>query len=396
MLEIFLKVSKKFMAPRCVFAIYLPKMSGGGDYHVLPPSVMLAEYPDAPIVITASPFMNKHKIQVYLMENLGIPKKRIVNYGVYVKKISCYYLDHFLLIGKDSCDCCCNFHGAVPVVNFEKGGNPQQKIAKYIDFRNNLKKALNNGEPCVCSGCAKLKLGWHLESPPLETIFPVFNSICNLRCFNCVEASKLAKKGLLEFDADYFTSMVQALRDEGLICVGTKIDIGRGEISIHPERKKILECFENMFTKIHSNCVVYDDHLAQRLKHGKCVLTCSVDAGTRETYTKIKGADRFDSVCENLKRYSQLAKIKLKYIFFEGQNDDNKNIHAFMCLASKLKPAAVIVSKDRSVCLSDYALKQMSKMIVEANKLGIIYEIDGDIFDDEKKQLECLIKEGLL
>jgi hypothetical protein len=74
----------------------------------------------------------------------------------------------------------------------------------------------------------------------------------------------------------------------------------------------------------------------------------SLDAGTRETFAKIKGLDLFDKVCDNLVRYSSKGPVRLKYIILPGLNDNEADIDGFVALCVRLKATAVDVTRELS------------------------------------------------
>jgi len=355
---------------------------------VLPPLAMFEQYPDAPIVLTLHPGVSKHGAQTYLLDELGVPAERIVNYISYEKALSCWFLDNFVRLHNDHWSLCCsNWKGyPAPNVYFDKNDTPRQKVVKLLDLRNSIKKTLKDSEPCTCTGCPGLEQLWFPTKPLLELLLPVLSSVCNLRCVYCSQKGRL--DSFEEFDAVHVSSLIEALRDEGLIHIGTSAGFSFGEITLHPRRKEMLSTVESLNTRIESNCVIYDDVLVQHLSIGKSVINCSIDAGTRETYAKIKGADFFERVCENLKRYSQLARIELKYIFIVGENDDDKDVEGFIRLASEIRPKIVILAKElfSMSSLSDQTINQMAKISLEMNKIGVKNRLANDSIRKEEKE----------
>ena len=65
--------------------------------------------------------------------------------------------------------------------------------------------------------------------------------------------------------------------------------------------------------------------------------TTSLDAGTRETFKKIKQVDSFERVLENLRKYPlKNTNFLLKYIFLEGVNDNEADIDGFYEIAKDI------------------------------------------------------------
>ncbi len=95
--------------------------------------------------------------------------------------------------------------------------------------------------------------------------------------------------------------------------------------------------------------------------------------GPRETYAKIKGFDRFDEVCRNLKFFSEMAKIHLKYIFFPDTNDTEKDMDGFVRIVENVHPALVILATDMhdKRPLSEHTLTMMAGLSVALRDKGV-------------------------
>ena len=73
-----------------------------------------------------------------------------------------------------------------------------------------------------------------------------------------------------------------------------------------------------------------------------------MDAGTLETFYKIKGVDCYGRVCDNLRKYATQTDnaIMLKYVFLPGINDNKIDVNGFFELATELNIANVLISYD--------------------------------------------------
>jgi molybdenum cofactor biosynthesis enzyme MoaA len=100
--------------------------------------------------------------------------------------------------------------------------------------------------------------------------------------------------------------------------------------------------------KIFTNALVYDGYISSLLSSGKGRIIVSVDAGTRDTFEKVKGVDAFNRVYDTLCRYSRESKdaINLKYIFLPGINDNEEDINKFIALANEIKSNSITISAD--------------------------------------------------
>ena len=81
-------------------------------------------------------------------------------------------------------------------------------------------------------------------------------------------------------------------------------------------------------------------------------INVSLDAGTAETFAKIKQVDCFDKVVTNLRLYSRDGGgIDLKYILMDGINLGKQDLDGFLDIAKEVS-AAVIISCDSRKCES--------------------------------------------
>jgi MoaA/NifB/PqqE/SkfB family radical SAM enzyme len=127
-----------------------------------------------------------------------------------------------------------------------------------------------------------------------------------------------------------------------------------GEITVHPKRKEIYDVININKNIVLTNGFKFDNDLFLKMENYPVRLLVSIDAGTRETYARIKGFDCFDKVCENLKRYasSKQGLIMLKYVFVSGLNDFEKDVDGFVKLCDETGAVLGIVSYDLNSHLS--------------------------------------------
>lgn len=103
--------------------------------------------------------------------------------------------------------------------------------------------------------------------------------------------------------------------------------------------------------KVNSCLLVYSRHLAKLLQQGAAYVVWSLDAGTRETYKRIKQIDAFDKVIENVKQY--IAEdafggrfLVAKYLIVKGVNDNEEEFDAYLQLVTELGLSFVSLSFD--------------------------------------------------
>lgn len=103
--------------------------------------------------------------------------------------------------------------------------------------------------------------------------------------------------------------------------------------------------------KINSCFLTYSEHLSKLMQEAMAYVVWSLDAGTRETYKKIKQVDAFETVINNVKRY--IAEdafggrfIVAKYLIVKGVNDNEKEFDNYLQLVTELGLVYVSLSFD--------------------------------------------------
>ena len=102
------------------------------------------------------------------------------------------------------------------------------------------------------------------------------------------------------------------------------------------DQKKFIESKYPKFNdiRVYSNSIRYNKLIHQYLDEKKIILTTSTDAGTQETFEKVRGVKKgFINIFENLQKYNRNKSnyIIIKYILTE-ENYNNKEIDAFINL----------------------------------------------------------------
>lgn len=142
-----------------------------------------------------------------------------------------------------------------------------------------------------------------------------------------------------------------------------KWQVASGEVTIHPYKKRMLELMKDKTSKFLTNCFIYDNQIAEILKSNphSCI-NLSIDAGTAETWHKVKGVNNFRNVLENLSKYSNSCispeQITLKYIILPGINDNKNDYQGVIDIMKKLKIKSLIISRDNRFKIEKMILSQ--------------------------------------
>lgn len=189
-----------------------------------------------------------------------------------------------------------------------------------------------------------------------------------------------------------FPEVMDYFERRNLIHTDAVIEIGPGEICVNPHRDEIFDVVRNYYTAIFTNAGIYSERIAEQIENGNILqLLVSIDAGTRETFQRVKGADAFESVRENLKKYRRLgASIDIKFIFLPGVNDTEEDVDGFVALAKEVGVREIGISRnfeDGFSSLQKHTLNMIQRMIVSAQEDEIPVSVFSPFFSKEDAAL---------
>lgn len=121
-----------------------------------------------------------------------------------------------------------------------------------------------------------------------------------------------------------------------------------------PVQKAIYELACGDTPMFFSNLFIFDEDIARELHDNpRAKINFSIDAGTAETWHKVKGVNNFYRVLENLNAYLQAAQnadqVILKYIIFPGINDSDEDFLSLTEIVKALKIKRLIFARDMMV-----------------------------------------------
>jgi wyosine [tRNA(Phe)-imidazoG37] synthetase (radical SAM superfamily) len=285
--------------------------------------------------------------------------------------ISCNWLDSVIVYHYDEnvgiLQFCCssNFTNPSPFVKID--GNGGAAVSLLLSKRNHIIEQLNtpNGKKTPCHGCPSLK---NVGEKPYKIRKFIYNGggLCNFNCSYCDNAAKSGNNIHLGGAKDYFPAVLSALERQGNLTDDFFINVANGEITVLPNKDEILDCVKNHFAVFYTNAYLYDKRIEKQLSEKKGVLFVSLDSGTRETFSAIKGVGEtaFGRVIGNIKKYASAgARIWLKYIFVPGVNDNTRDIDGFAEIASSATAEQIRVSRNYFDGRKDMGAETMNKII---------------------------------
>lgn len=327
------------------------------------------------------------------------------------KFTSCIDLEKSLFLAPSELRTCCQrfffkgkMRGDASLIKVEKGQSPSTN--EILKAREKIFEDIQNEKSDSCTGCHHL---YERDTKPnfnsgLDHLSVEQHTFCNLRCSYCSDMFYGGKKPNYNV-----LSFVKSLSEEGHFKNLKQVVWGGGE----PTLDKSFETLVNeinthtnpeIYHRIFTNSVRYSEPLAEFLRNGLVKIVTSIDAGTEETFKKVRGRTKFYEVFKNLKKYSQINsnKITIKYIL----TDDNKSedeLECFVntCIKYNLENCAYQISMDYKSSVIEFdTIKKISYFIgqLKKNKIKKIFCDDHiarrfkTISQDQKKELEKYIE----
>lgn len=364
-------------------------LEGGRSLPVLSFLDACSMYPEALLFITTNPPI-KYYVIWEMLNSYGIADERIINYEPVFNGKSCEPLEQMLVFGNNNITACCAKEGA-PVREYDDNVSDEQLRELIENFKSDIYEAMNSDSPLSgCGDCKFLKQSIHSKTYHIREINLIAGSMCQFSCVYCANNEEYSQKRQdnLKRVLDY----IDYLKAEQLIDKSTFFYIANGEVTINPLRGRIYKTVREFPCVFFTNGEICSKEISEILAMGRSKVNISLDAGTQETFFKVKGKDSFNKVCETVIEYSKYGQVELKYIILPGLNDNPIDALCFVELASQAK-ATVILSRDSNQtnkfdeniesCLS------IASLIIEGakkNGLPIVNIMNGFTDESEFKQ----------
>lgn len=265
------------------------------------------------------------------------------------------------------------------------GGRPlQESIESFFEKRSYYIEESKQGRiPLYCRNCSFLTREQAEGSAAIAKFNISDNTYCNADCVYCCHACSIPHTRNVttveeRFDAILYT--LEKLQQEDMLDRHCVITVASGEIPINPYKEKIYETLKrvlvrspNLRLEIFSNCFIFDQGLADLLALGKgSFLQCDLDAGTPESYIEVKGFNKFDTVRENLKKYTQFGTVKLRYIILPGWNDSPADYDGTVRLLKELGADEMMLSLEFSVSRSGDRMRVRKALYAAARLMALL------------------------
>lgn len=249
----------------------------------------------------------------------------------------CEYIHSALAFYPDKVVCCHDKSNA-PIIYI-----PKDKKLSLTDIENNrlelIEKCKKGEIPKECEGCYRLqKKEW--ENSLIKFLRIEHSTACDLKCIYC-DFSKNPENycGEKHVTAKYevFPLLKEMFKKKKFN--NPNVFISGGEPTCLKEFDDILKLFlKNPVGEIFmmSSGIKFNKFVNELLKKEKITLEIACDAGSKETYNKIKGLDIYEKHIEVLKKYVDTVKknapyrVINKYVLVNGINDFQEEIEQWL------------------------------------------------------------------
>lgn len=351
---------------------------------------------DLCIIITLQNISLINEVKHNLIEH-GFNKDKIfdVNQIMWLtvpsEKSFCQFLGRDIYLHNMFIKMCCttsnnNSFNAIPHFFIEEENEDNvvnMLLNKYKFYR---QQSLNGYIPLFCMNCPMLSEDKSIWSDVIQTCAFNDHTYCNSDCVYCCEgiSNKRNEKILLNYDkrCRIFSKIIAEIKHRDLINEKTSLALGGGEITISPNKNLLYNIVRDMSDNpimIFTNGFIYDEEILNILSTcDNSVIMCDLDAGTRITYIKVKGFDKFNIVQGNLKQYGNPKKIILKYVIKPGWNDTDEDILGTVDLLKFLNIETLFISPDFNFIKSHFNQKEIKRILVfSVSKFKVILEKNG-------------------
>ena len=255
------------------------------------------------------------------------------------KSWSCIDLHHSVFLAPNQVRTCCKrffvdgeMRGDVTLLDLSKSDSSHVSSESILEAKQKLFAKINSGEKSDCDGCPFLEFKeWGpLMNLEVKYLSLEYHSVCNLRCSYCSETYYGGKKPKFDVNA-----LIESLLNQNALNGCNTVVWGGGEPVLDkgfaPLIEKLVNRLPGATHKVLTNAVRYSETVEHLLAEDKISITSSVDAGTDETFTLVRGRPRLRETLANLEKYAfaNSSKVTIKYIFTEG-NSSIEEVKAFV------------------------------------------------------------------
>lgn len=338
------------------------------------------EDPEAEFLVI-SPFHSADMIGNLTLER-GVAPGRILNSHPIERRKTCARFAQNWMIADQTYYCCC-------MENMPTFPHDPQDPERGADTLEQVRNGLIDGTvplPEQCLTCYHNRDSFLYASRKLNSFNFSFQGWCNYKCDYCSAHQPDRKNYNAKF---YLEEYLTALEKRDMVNDIFSVLFATGEPTLNEKRFPLYRhCGEKgYYLDVFSNCSVFDQALFDLAQESPVIIRKSFDAGTPESYARIKGVNCWEKMLENLRRYVRAPYLALnpKYLFVPGINDNETDVENFVQICAELK--VDFVTPVFSFLGSDYEksdqAKRMFKLLVDRLAECGIFTANVDTLYDE-------------
>lgn len=226
---------------------------------------------------------------------------------------SCPWIQHGLVFFRYKMTMCCycgHAGGGHTLVKDNYSGQPinwEHLFKQKKTFNRLAKRGLINDNCVDCPFLQKRRAAdWEGEGEYLSNLYISHWVDCNCRCAYCFEAQHPEE---FQYKTKPYSVLpiIKEMLQKNILRRGGSIHFGGGEPTLLPEFEDIIRLlldYKFYDLRVHTSGIKYSPILERGVREGRLRVVVSVDAGSAETYQKIKQVPQYDAVRENAKRYA--------------------------------------------------------------------------------------------
>lgn len=309
---------------------------------------------------------------------------------VYQTRLSCKDLDASIFLGPDEIRACCKRFFSKGIQKGDVVLLPADEsigLSEIQAAKNALISRINTDRAPECSGCPYIERrdvhDFDINYVSLENF-----SYCNMKCTYC--SPKYYGGTEAKYNAaEIIQELVERPKGLGSNC---HVVWGGGEPTLSPRfdsiNRALITLPQVAKIRVLSNSLRYSVSLAKNLTDSRFHLVTSIDAGSQDTFRKIRGAGNFDKVLENLELYREQItdphRLTVKYIICTD-NFETHELQSFVerINASNLKHCLFQVSCDFTVDqASDEMICAIYELAIRLKSVGCSTVFFDDLIRD--------------
>jgi hypothetical protein len=279
--------------------------------------------------------------------------------------------------------------------------NAQELSSGIVSYRNKCYEIINGNHvddiaQIFNEKCMMCPLRVQIEPFDINRIEYInmsnYPNYCNSNCIYCGmgigNPSNDLSHTMSHSKVPLICDTIPYLEHAGLISEDTRFGVACGEIAVNPFKDRIYDAMKGRTVIWLSNCFAYESRIAENLSTIRnSALNLSIDAGTPETWRKVKGISNYNEVVDNLKQYHKAGKITLKYIILPGINDNIDDYTGVSELMLALDVPMLEISKDISKPIDDAHINAHKKLTSVLKAYGLEWIDNGAFIIDRTKYI---------